>query len=189
MVTAHLRTVDWVIVVAYLAAIACAGMLFMRRNRSATAYFKADGSLPWWVVSLSLFMALFSPLTFLAIPALVYSTDMSYAPIFVGAVIVVPVAAKWFLPFFRNLNLTSAYEYLEVRFNLPCRLFASTAFVLFMISLTAVVAYLPSVALSAVTGMDVNLSVVSVMGAVIAFCAVGGISALAWMDFVQAILI
>lgn len=189
MVTASLRWIDWAIVLGYLTATAGAGLLFMCRNKTAAAYFKGGGNLPWWVVSLSLFMALFSPLSFLAVPALVYSTDMSYLPIFFGAAAVIPVAAHWFLPFFRRLNLTSAYEYLEMRFNLPCRLFASAAFILFMISLTAVVAYLPAVALSAVTGMNVNLAVSLVMFASIIYCATGGITALAWVDFVQSLLL
>ena len=184
-----IRWIDWAIVVAYLLSIAGAGLLFMGRNKSASAYFKGGGALPWWVVSLSLFMALSSPLSFLSIPALVYSTDMSYFPIFLGTAIVIPIAARWYLPFFRNLNLTSAYEYLEVRFNLVCRLFASAAFILFMISLTAVVAYLPAVALSAVTGMNVNLAVTVVMIASIVYCATGGITALAWIDFVQSLLL
>ena len=189
MEASPVRWIDWTIVVVYLAAIAAAGLLFMRRNKSASAYFKGGGALPWWVVSFSLFMALFSPLSFLAVPALVYSTDMSYLPIFFGAALAMPVASKWFLPFFRNLNLTSAYEYLEVRFNLTCRLFASAAFILFMISLTAVVAYLPAVALAAVTGMNVNLAVTVVMAAAIVYCATGGITALAWVDFVQSMLL
>ena len=187
--SSSVRWIDWAIVVAYLLSIAGAGFVFMGRNKSASAYFKGGGNLPWWVVSFSLFMALFSPLSFLAVPALVYSTDMSYLPIFFGTAIVIPIAAKWFLPFFRNLNLTSAYEYLEVRFNLTCRLFASAAFILFMVSLTAVVAYLPAVALSAVTGMNVNLAVTVVMLASIVYCATGGITALAWVDFVQSLLL
>ena len=187
--SSSVRWIDWAIVVAYLLSIAGAGLVFMGRNKSASAYFKGGGNLPWWVVSFSLFMALFSPLSFLAVPALVYSTDMSYLPIFFGTAIVIPIAAKWFLPFFRNLNLTSAYEYLEVRFNLTCRLFASAAFILFMVSLTAVVAYLPAVALSAVTGMNVNLAVTVVMLASIVYCATGGITALAWVDFVQSLLL
>lgn len=189
MLNSSVRWIDWAIVVAYLVSIAGAGLLFMGRNKSASAYFKGGGNLPWWIVSFSLFMALFSPLSFLAVPALVYSTDMGYLPIFFGTAIVIPVAAKWFLPFFRNLNLTSAYEYLEMRFNLTCRLFASAAFILFMVSLTAVVAYLPAVALSAVTGMNVNLAVTVVMLASIVYCATGGITALAWVDFVQSLLL
>ena len=186
---ASARWIDWTIVVLYLVAISAAGLMFMGKNKSTSAYFKGGGELPWWVVAFSLFMSLFSPLSFFAVPALVYSTDMSYLPIFFGTAVAIPIAAKWFLPFFRSLNLTSAYEYLEVRFNLACRLFASSAFILFMVSLTAVVAYLPAVALAAVVGMNVNLAVTVVMTVSIVYCATGGITALAWVDFVQSMLL
>lgn len=184
-----LRPIDLAIVILYLAGVAAAGFVFAHGNRSSDAYFKGGGKLPWWAVSLSLFAALFSPLSFLAIPALVYSTDMSYLPIFFGVAIVLPVTIRWYIPFFRTLNVTSAYEYLEVRFNLLCRMFASAAFILFMVSLTAIVAYLPSVALSAVTGMDVNVAIVAVILCAIAYGAAGGISAIVWIDFLQSLLL
>ena len=189
LVTGGLRILDWAIVVAYLVAIICVGFAFSRRNRSADAYFKGGGRLPWWVTAFSIYAATFSPLTFLAIPALVYATDLSYYPIFFGSVAATAVAVRWFLPFFRGGGWVSAYEYLEQRFNLACRLFASAAFILFMVSLTAIVAYLPAVALSAVSGLDVNLSIVVVMVAAIAYTALGGMGALAWTDFAQTILI
>ena len=187
--TSGLRALDWSIVVAYLAAIIGAGFAFSRRNKSADAYFKGGGRLPWWVTAFSIYAATFSPLTFLAIPALVYATDMSYYPIFFGAVLATAVAVKWFLPFFRTGGWTSAYEYLEKRFNLACRLFASAAFILFMISLTAIVAYLPAVTLAAVSGLNVNLSIAVVMAVAIIYTALGGMEALAWTDFAQTILI
>ena len=189
MVTGGIRIVDWAIVVAYLVTIIGVGFAFSRRNKSSDAYFKGGGKLPWWVTAFSIYAATFSPLTFLAIPALVYTTDLSYYPIFFGSVIATGVAVWWFLSFFRNGGWTSAYEYLEKRFNLACRIFASAAFILFMISLTAIVAYLPAVALSAVSGLDVNVSIVVVMAAAIVYTAFGGMEALAWTDFAQTILI
>ena len=187
--TGTLRTIDLAIVILYLVGIAGAGFVFARRNKSSDTYFKGGGRLPWWAVALSLFAALFSPLSFLAVPALVYTTDMSYLPIFFGLVFVLPITVRWYIPFFRKLNVTSAYEYLEVRFNPLCRTFASAAFILFMISLTAIVAYLPAVALSAVTGMDVNLAIAAVIACAIVYGAIGGISAIVWIDFVQAVLL
>ena len=189
VVTGGIRVVDWAVVIAYLVSIIGAGFAFSRRNKSADAYFKGGGKLPWWVTALSIYATTFSPLTFLAIPALVYNTDMSYYPVFFGSVLATGVAVWWFLPFFRNGGWTCAYEYLERRFNLACRLFASTAFILFMVSLTAIVAYLPAVALSAVSGLGVSTSIVVVMAVAMVYAALGGMEALAWTDFAQTILI
>ncbi|MDD4025854.1 MAG: cyclically-permuted mutarotase family protein, partial [Kiritimatiellae bacterium] len=187
--TQHFHWINWAIVAAYLAVVAGIGFWFMRRNKTAETYFKGEGDLPWWAVSLSLYAALFSSITFLSIPALVYSSNMTYFAITFGQILVVPIAVKWYLPFFRKLNLTSAYEYLELRFNLGCRLFASTAFILFMIASIAVIVYLPAIALSAVTGMNVNLAIAVVVGVTILYCALGGIEAVVWSDFLQGLLL
>ena len=126
--------IDATIIIAYLLAMVGVGMWFMRRNKSADDYFRGGGRLPWWVVSLSIYATLFSSITFLSIPALTYHTDCRYFFKTFGILILVPIVVKYYLPFFRKLNLTSAYEYLEVRFNLGCRLFASAAFIFFMIA-------------------------------------------------------
>ena len=184
-----MKPVDIAVIAVYLAVMAGMGFWFMRRNRSADAYFKAGGRLPWWVVSLSIYATMFSSITFISIPAMSFSGDMSYFAIAFGILLMAPVVVRWYLPFFRRLNLTSAYEYLEVRFNLPCRLFASAAFILFMVARTAIVAYLPALAISAVTGFDINLAIVAVTLVTILYCTVGGVEAVIWSDFVQSIIL
>ena len=180
---------NWVVIGAYFAVMAGMGFYFMRRNKSSDAYFKASGKLPWWVVSLSIYATMFSSITFMSVPAMSFSGNMTYFAISIGIPIMALVTVKWYLPFFRKLNLTSAYEYLEVRFNLPCRLFASAAFVLFMIARTAIVAYLPSLALCAVTGLDINWAIIAVTAVTILYCTLGGVEAVIWSDFVQSIIL
>ena len=184
-----MKTLDIAVIAVYLALMAGVGFVFMRRNRSSDAYFRAGGRLPWWVVSLSIYATMFSSITFMSVPAMAFSGDMSYFVISFGIPILALVTVKWYLPFFRRLNLTSAYEYLEVRFNLPCRLFASAAFILFMIARTAIVAYLPSLAICAVAGIDINLAIVVVTAVTILYCTVGGVEAVIWSDFVQSVIL
>ena len=181
--------IDIAVIIAYFLLMAGTGFWFMRRNRDADAYFKAGGKLPWWVVSLSIYATMFSSITFISIPAMSFSGDMSYFAISFGILLMAPVVVKWYLPFFRRLNLTSAYEYLEVRFNLPCRLFASAAFILFMVARTAIVAYLPALAITAVTGMDINVAIAAVTLVTILYCTVGGVEAVIWSDFIQSIIL
>ena len=144
---------NWAIIALYLAVMAAMGLWFMHRNKSSDDYFRGGGRLPWWVVSMSIYATMFSSITFLSIPALTYLTDCRYLVISFGVILLAPVVTKWYLPFFRRLNLTSAYEYLEVRFNLPCRLFASAAFTVFMVARTAIVTYLPAIAVAAVSAL------------------------------------
>lgn len=184
-----MKEIDIAVIFAYLALMAGVGFYFMRRNKDADTYFRAGGRLPWWVVSLSIYATMFSSITFMSVPAMAFSGDMTYFVISFGIPILAVVTVKWYLPFFRKLNLTSAYEYLEVRFNLPCRLFASAAFILFMIARTAIVAYLPALALCAVTGLDINLAIVVVTLITIVYCTIGGVEAVIWSDFIQSVIL
>ena len=73
-----MKSIDVAVVITYFLLMAGMGFWFMRRNRDADAYFKAGGKLPWWVVSLSIYATMFSSITFISIPAMSFSGDMSY---------------------------------------------------------------------------------------------------------------
>ena len=176
------------VIILYFLGMAFLGFYFMRRNKSADDYFRGGGRLPWWAVSISLYATMFSSITFIAVPAISYGSDCRIYVIAIGILVMAPVAIRYYLPFFRRLNLTSAYEYLEARFNLPCRLFASGAFTLFMITRTAIVTYLPSIALAAVIDIDVNVAIVAVTVITILYCTLGGIEAVIWSDVIQSFI-
>jgi solute:Na+ symporter, SSS family len=104
-------------------------------------------------------------------------------------ILIAPVIIRYYLPFFRRLNLTTAYEYLELRFNRTLRLLASGLFVSFMVSRIAIVLFLPSLALHAVTGFSVFWAI-TVMGIVtIIYCTSGGIEAVVWGDVIQGFIL
>ena len=189
MTNAALHPANIAVFLVYLVGMTGMGVWFARRNRTAADYFRGGGKLPWWAVSLSIYATMFSSITFLSVPAMVYHTDMRYFSLSFGIILLAPIVVKWYLPFFRRLNLTSAYEYLEARFNLTCRLFASAAFILFMIARTAIVTYLPAVELSAVVGIDVNWAIVAVVAVTIFYCTLGGVEAVVWSDFVQSVIL
>ena len=187
--TVAFHPLNGAVMLIYFAGMALLGFYFMRRNKSADDYFRGGGRLPWWAVSISLYATMFSSITFISVPALSYATDLRYYVISIGILVLAPAVVRYYLPFFRRLNLTSAYEYLEVRFNLACRLFASGAFTLFMITRTAIVTYLPAIALSAVIDMDVNTAIIIVTAVTILYCTVGGIEAVIWSDVIQSVVI
>ena len=93
------------------------------------------------------------------------------------------------IPFFRRLNLGTAYEYLERRFNLPVRWIGSFLFIAFQLGRMGVVLFLPALALSTVTGMDVYLCIV-IMGVLCTlYTALGGVEAVIWSDVLQGVVL
>jgi SSS family solute:Na+ symporter len=85
--------------------------------------------------------------------------------------------------------VTTAYEYLERRFNLAVRLAGSVSFVVLQSARLTIVMFLPALALAAVTGIDVYLSIL-LMGLV---CTVytthGGMRAVIWTDVAQVVVL
>jgi len=181
----HFAWLDYVVLAVYLGALVAMGFYFSRREKTTGDFFLGGHRIPWWAAGLSIFGTQLSAITFMAIPGKAFHTDWLY---FLGNMMIVvtaPAVVFLYLPFFRRLNVTTAYEYLEKRFNGATRLLGSTAFVLFQAGRMGVVLFLPAAALHTVTGMDVYLCI-AVMGVLATlYTVLGGIEAVVWTDVLQ----
>jgi SSS family transporter len=165
------------------------GYIFSKKQKNTDDYFKGGGRIPWWAAGLSLFGTALSAITFMAVPAKTYATDWAYFAFNMSIFLVAPVIIVLFIPFYRRLNVTTAYEYLEKRFSLAVRLLGSGSFILFQIGRMGVVLLLPSLALNVVTGMDVFLCII-LMGIVsLVYTMMGGIEAVIWTDVIQVVVL
>ncbi|MDY6248364.1 MAG: sodium:solute symporter, partial [Prevotella sp.] len=152
-------------------------------------FFKGGNRIPWWAAGISIFATMLSAITYMSIPAKAYMTDWTYYPMQICILIVSFPVIKYFLPFFRRLNVTTAYEYLEHRFSYAIRLMASVLFIVFMVARMALVLFLPSLAMTAVTGIDIYLCIVVMAVVTIVYCTMGGVEAVVWGDVVQGIIL
>ena len=180
---------NWTVLVLYLIGMLGMGIYFMRKENSADDFFKGGGRIPWWAAGISIYATMLSAITYMTIPAKAYTTDWTYYPMLWMILLVSFPVIKYYLPYFRKLNVTSAYEILEQRFNLFTRMLASTLFCIFMIVRMAIVLYLPSLALTAVTGIDIYLCIVLMGLVTIVYCTMGGVEAVIWGDVVQGLIL
>ena len=187
----HFGWVNWTVVAVYLLGMVGVGYWFMKRESASStdAYFRGGQRVPWWVAGLSIFATMLSALTFMGIPARAYQTDVTWYIGQLPILIVVPLVVFCYLPFFRKLDLTSAYEYLERRFNVATRVFASLSFVLFHIGRIAIVLYLPALALAAVSDIGVIPSILVIGVLCVIYTVMGGIEAVVWTDAIQALVL
>lgn len=181
--------INWSVLIAYLLGMLALGFYFMRRESNSEDFFKGGGRIPWWAAGISIYATMLSAITYMAYPAKAYATDWTYYPMLVTILVVSFPVIKYYLPFFRRLNVTSAYEYLERRFNATTRLMASALFIIFMVARMALVLYLPSLALTAVTGIDIYTCIVLMGLITIVYCTMGGVEAVVWGDVVQGIIL
>lgn len=181
--------VDGSVVAVYLLGMLVIGFWFSRAGGGTDGFFRGGQRVPAWAVSLSIFATMLSSITFMAIPAKAFATDWTY---FLGNVMIlaaVPFVIRGYLPFFRRIDATSAYEYLEKRFSGPVRLVGSAQFVAYQVARMAIVLLLPALAIEVITPLDRATCILIMGGLSIAYCTMGGIRAVIWTDVVQTIVL
>lgn len=180
---------NYAVIAGYFVVSLGIGLYFSYKQRSTNDYFVGGGRIPWWASGLSVFGTLLSAITFMAIPAKSFTTDWSFFFLNIAAIVVTPVIAYLFIPFFNKLKITTAYEFLEDRFNYTARAFGSLSFILFQLGRIGIVLLLPSLAISIVTGISVETSIL-IMGIIcIVYTTFGGIEAVIWTDVFQVIIL
>jgi len=169
----------------YLLLILCVGFYFSKREKGTHDFFLGGQRVRWWAAGISIFGTQLSAITFMAAPAKVYATNWVYILNQATIIMLAPFIVFFYLPFFRRLNIVTAYEYLEKRFNVALRLFGGVAFCLMQLGRMGIVLYLPAIALATVTDFNVYTCIL-VMGI---FCTIytvmGGIEAVIWTDVLQ----
>ncbi|MEK6217259.1 MAG: hypothetical protein N2B03_08590, partial [Boseongicola sp.] len=113
---------NWLVLTVYLAAMVGIGLRYSKRENTTEDFFLAGRRIPWWAAGLSIFGTQLSAITFMAIPATAFAENWVRM---IGNLMIMPaiVFVIWiYLPFFRRLNVSTAYEYLEKRFAVPVRL-------------------------------------------------------------------
>ena len=177
--------IDYITLIAYFGVLVMMGLYFARQGSSTEDFFLAGRRMPWWATGLSIFGTQLSSISFMAVPAKVYSTDWVYFLLQMTIIMVAFPVVFFYLPHFRRAKMTSAYEYLEQRFNLPVRMYASVSFVLYQLGRMAIVLFLPAIALSTVTGIGVYTCIVLMGALATLYTVMGGIKAVIWTDVVQ----
>jgi SSS family transporter len=183
--TAALGAIDLGVLVGYLALLIGLGIWFSRRERSTEDFFLAGQRIPWWAAGISLFATQLSAITFLGTPAVSYATDWMLLPSWLGILFFAPLAVKVFLPLYRRRPMRTVYTWLEWRFGVSVRLFGSFSFLVFQLLRMGVVVYLPSLALSTATGVEVWQCVLLMGVLATIYTVLGGMEAVIWTDVLQ----
>ncbi|SHJ07437.1 cyclically-permuted mutarotase family protein [Arenibacter nanhaiticus] len=177
------------VLVLYLLISLLIGVYFARKQKSTDDYFIGGGRIPWWASGLSVFGTLLSAITFMAIPAKAFITDWSFFLLNIAAIAITPVIAFIFIPFFNKLHISTAYEYLERRFNYLARAIGSISFILFQLGRIGIVLLLPSLAISIVTGISVETCILLMGLLCVLYTTFGGIEAVIWTDVLQVVVL
>ncbi|MCC7233364.1 MAG: sodium:solute symporter [Bacteroidia bacterium] len=165
---------DWIVLCGTLAFIALYGMWKSRGNKTIDSYLLADKTMPWYMVGISIMATQASAITFLSAPGQAYVDGMRFVQFYFGLPLAMIVLCITFVPIFHRLNVFTAYEFLESRFDLKTR--ALTAF-LFLIQrglACGLTIYAPSIILSSILGWNIYWTILATGGIVVVYTVSGG---------------
>lgn len=183
-------TINWIVLSVYLVAMLAVGVYFTKRSgKNTDAFFTASGKIPAWAAGFSIYATTLSAITFMSTPEQAFLTDWSYAAGNLAIFAIIPILIYFYIPFFRKLNVTTAYEYLEERFGVSMRSISSLLFVLFHIGRIAIVIYLPTLAITSVSNINPIVITAAVGILCIIYTFLGGIEGVIWSDVIQGILL
>uniref|UniRef100_A0A8B9NQU0 Sodium-dependent multivitamin transporter n=1 Tax=Apteryx owenii TaxID=8824 RepID=A0A8B9NQU0_APTOW len=183
--------VDYIIFALLLVLSSAIGLFYALsggRQRTVQEFLLANRNMGFLPVALSLLATFQSAVAILGVPAEIYRFGTEYWFLGCSYFLGLLIPAHVFIPVFYRLRLTSAYEYLELRFNKAVRICGTVTFIFQMVIYMGVVLYAPALALNAVTGFDL-WSAVLTMGLVCTlYTTLGGLKAVIWTDVFQTLV-
>ncbi|XP_026465208.1 LOW QUALITY PROTEIN: sodium-coupled monocarboxylate transporter 1-like [Ctenocephalides felis] len=155
------------------------------KQNNTQQYLMGGKTMGIFPISMSLIASYISGISLLGLPAEMYTYGTQYWMIVCPECFVSLTMALIYLPVFYKLQITSSYEYLKLRFNQPVRLMGSVIFVIKMLLYIPIVIYVPALAFSQVTGINLHLISPIVCVVCIFYTTLGGLKAVVWTDTIQ----
>ena len=173
----------------YFAAVISLSLWAARKNRGSADFFRGGRRSPWPVVAVAMVGTSISGVTFVSVPGMVEASAFSYLQMALGFVAGYAVIAFLLLPLYYRLNLTSLYEYLEMRFGLCSHKTGAVFFLLSKVLGCGVKMYLTAIVLQLVLfdplGVPFAANVGLTMLLVWLYTFRGGVRSLVWTDMIQ----
>ncbi len=184
----HLPVADLVIIAFYMLAMILTGVWFSRKNKNPDQFTKASGKIPQWAVGISIYATFLSSNTFLGVPGKAFGTNWNSFVFSLSMPFSAWIAAKYFIPFYRNTGEVSAYTHLERRFGAWARTYAVICFLLTQLARMGSVFFGIALSLQAMTGYSMQ-AIMVVMGIIIIiYTVLGGMEAVIWTEVAQGII-
>ncbi|MCO6173468.1 sodium:solute symporter [Flavobacterium sp. NRK F10] len=172
-----MESLDWIVLSCTLLFIVIYGAMKTKGSANVKDYLLDNNETPWFTVGISVMATQASAITFLSTPGQAYHDGMGFVQFYFGLPLAMIVIAYTFIPIYHKLQVYTAYEYLEQRFDVKTR---SLAAILFLIQRglgTGLTIYAPSIILSALLGWNLTMLNIIIGILVIVYTVSGGTKA------------
>ena len=145
--------------------------------------------MPWYIILLGIMGTQASAITFLTGPGQAYSDGMRFVQYYFGLPLAMLVIAFVFVPAFNKLKITTAYEFLQNRFDVKTRTLTSFLFLVSRGLSTGISVYAPAIVLSTLFGWNIYITNILMGGFLIIYTVTGGAKAVAHTQKIQMLLV
>ena len=168
-----LHWVDWTVLLTTILFIVGYGTYITRKNSDVKDYIKGGNDTKWWTIGLSVMATQASAITFLSTPGQAFHDGMGFVQFYFGLPIAMVIICLVFIPIYYKLNVYTAYEYLESRFDLKTRTLTAILFLVQRGLSAGITIFAPAIILSAVLGWNL-LTLNIIIGILVIIYTVSG---------------
>tara|TARA_R100000935_G_scaffold44891_1_gene67901 strand:+ start:15491 stop:17197 length:1707 start_codon:yes stop_codon:yes gene_type:complete len=169
-----MAAIDWIILVGTLMFIVGYGVWRTKGSKNVTDYVLGGHDAKWWTIGLSVMATQASAITFLSTPGQAFHDGMGFVQFYFGLPLAMIIICLVFVPIYHRLNVYTAYEFLENRFDLKTRTLAALLFLIQRGLAAGITIFAPSIILSAVLGWDLKTLNILIGILVIIYTVSGG---------------
>lgn len=156
-----LHWIDWIVLITTILFIVVYGTYMTRKNSDVKDFIKGGSDTKWWTIGLSVMATQASAITFLSTPGQAFHDGLGFVQFYFGLPIAMVIICLVFIPIYYKLNVYTAYEYLETRFDLKTRTLTAILFLVQRGLSAGITIFAPAIILSAVLGWDlVTLNII-----------------------------
>ena len=156
-----MQQIDWIILGGTLLFIVSYGVWKTRGSKNVSEYLKGGSDAKWWTIGLSVMATQASAITFLSTPGQAFTDGMGFVQFYFGLPIAMVIICLVFIPIYHRLNVYTAYEYLESRFDRKTRTLTAILFLVQRGLAAGITIFAPAIILSSVLGWDlVTLNII-----------------------------
>ncbi|MEL6273911.1 MAG: sodium:solute symporter, partial [Bacteroidota bacterium] len=181
--------IDWTIMCGTLAAIVIYGVWKTRKVNTVDGYLRGERDLKWYTIGLSVMATQASAITFLSTPGQAFDSGMGFAQFYFGLPIAMVILCVFVLPIYYRLNVYTAYEYLESRFDVRVRVLTAVLFLIQRGLAAGITIFAPAIILSKILGWSLGWTVIIIGAVVIFYTVMGGTKAVSVTQKQQMIVI
>ena len=168
-----LALVDWMVLIMTLGFIVAYGIFKTRGKQDMKSYIQGGKEAGWFTVGLSVMATQASAITFMSTPGQAFHDGIGFVQFYFGLPLAMIFISLFFLPIYSKLNIVTAYEYLETRFDNKTRALTASLFLLQRGLSAGITIYAPAIIMSTILGWDLKL-LNFIMGTVVVIYTVSG---------------